>query len=353
MAYVDYQYVQIHTKHAHLVAYCFSNKRKVMCEKYNDINDKQMKIGNILQLERKLENVYVKNKIIETNLLDKLLQDKITWHCGGMSDPFQPIEKTFNVTRDVVELTKKYDVSILFSTKTDNIYHCNLDPKLHTLQLSVSNVFDRKDIESNVTLIQNRINFFKQLKKDGFRVGIRIQPFIPGITTVDIIEIFKDADFFTIECIKIVTSDHESKKMFYDLYGSHNFKLNNGLLQTTPQFRLQYYQAFFEKLREYKIPFSVADNDLRYISDCKCCCGDMLVSKSTDFNTTAMIRKYGLEYTLSDVEHEATVYKNCYVDMLCMSNQKIKSGKREMIAYIEDKFDKNTSTISPNYQYKT
>ena len=44
------------------------------------------------------------------------------------------------------------------------------------------------------------------------------------------------------------------------------------------------YKDFIEKLNYYNIPFSIADNDLHYISSGKCCCGDPLIKKSTNFN---------------------------------------------------------------------
>lgn len=35
-----------------------------------------------------------------------------------------------------------------------------------------------------------------------------------------------------------------------------------------------------EKLKEYGISYSIADNDLHYLSTSKCCCGDTLIHKA-------------------------------------------------------------------------
>ena len=92
------------------------------------------------------------------------------------------------------------------------MYDCNIRPDLHTFQLSVSNTDNRKDIEPNVPDIEKRYLFYQDLKKNGFKVGIRIQPFIPNTSSMDIIEMFHDADQITIEGIKLVPQNKEHKE---------------------------------------------------------------------------------------------------------------------------------------------
>lgn len=76
--------------------YCFANCRVIM------EFEKIVQIANLTWLSNKLDKVYNKNIYKEDNFLDNLLLDRITWHCGGMSDPFQPIENNLHIT-------KKYD----------------------------------------------------------------------------------------------------------------------------------------------------------------------------------------------------------------------------------------------------
>lgn len=131
---------------------------------------------------------------------------------GGMSDPFQPCEKNLKITKQLLDVTNKYGIHVLFSTKSDTTYDCDIRPDLHTFQLSITNVENHTNIEPNVPSIENRYKFYKELKNRGFKVGIRIQPFIPGVSNLKIVEMFKDADNFTLEGIKIVPQNEQCKK---------------------------------------------------------------------------------------------------------------------------------------------
>lgn len=172
--------------------YCFSNNRKIM------EFEKNLQVGNMVSVRRKLKKVLIDKEVDNKNFLDVLISKGITWHCGGMSDPFQPCESKYKITKELIELSNEFGISILFSTKSDTVYDSwdILNPELHTFQLSVTNVNDLKDIEPCVPSIDKRYEFYKKLKERGFKVSIRIQPFIPDISTIDILDKFKDADNF-------------------------------------------------------------------------------------------------------------------------------------------------------------
>lgn len=312
--------------------------------------DKTLQIGNIKYIENICNRIFNKHQIRKDNFLDTLIANNITWHCGGMSDPFQPIEEKLNITKQMIDITNKYNIHILFSTKSDTVYNCVLDNNLHTFQLSVSNVNDRKDIEPNVPNISNRLKFFKELKSKGFKVGIRIQPFIPNITTTNIIEMFKDADYFTIEGLKLVPQNEEMKQYLLKLTGlsKDNFK-QMGLLNLKPEIREKLYKPFIEKLQSYNIPFSIADNDMHYISSGKCCCGDVLTNKTTDFNNTALIHNYG-DYSIHDVCDCLQPYNNCICNQLFTSNRQ--EGCKTVEDFYIKRFDRKSSPFSPKFLYK-
>lgn len=324
--------------------YCFSNCRVIM------EFEKNLQVANLPWLEKKLDKIHNKGIYNPETFLDVLIKDNITWHCGGMSDPFQPIENKLHITKDMIDITNKYNKSILFSTKSDSVYNANIRPDLHTFQLSVTNVDDRVDIEPNVPSIEKRIKFYKDLKADGFKVGIRVQPFMPNITKDEIVEVFKDADYFTIEGIKIVPQNKEHKEEMLRLL---NIDRNNftqmGLLNLKPEFRLKAYQSFINKLKYYNIPFSIADNDLHYISSGNCCCGDSLIKKSTTFNNTYLLKNKGLEYTLQDVKDNLGSCANCKCSQLFTSNRT--EGCKTVEEFYDKRFDRASSPFSPKFQY--
>ena len=327
--------------------YCFSNNR-VVCE-----FDKAIQIANLSQMEKKLKKIFVDGKVGATNFLDTLIAEGITWHCGGMSDPFQPIEGKYHITKQMIDICNKYGISILFSTKSDTVYGADIRPDLHTFQLSITNTENLKSIEPNVPDIESRYKFYKELKSAGFRVGIRIQPFIPNITTLKIVEMFKDADNFTLEGIKLVPQNAEHKEYLLNTLGLDKADFTQmGLLNLKPEIRLQMYQPFIEYFNAHGIPFSIADNDLHYAGTNRCCCGDRLVSKSTSFNNTAMIKKYGVDYAKEQIDEEIFV-SNCRD---CKCNQLFTSNRQEGCVSVQDFYDKRfyrkSSPFSPEFQYK-
>ena len=76
-----------------------------------------------------------------------------------------------------------------------------------------------------------------------------------------------------------------------------------GLLNLKQEVRLSMYQPFIDYFKDNNISYSIADNDLHYMGNNSCCCGDALSNKFTTFNNTCMLHKYG-EYTEADVVKE-------------------------------------------------
>ena len=324
--------------------YCFSNSRVIM------EFEKNLQVANLPLLEKKLDKIYNKGIYNPETFLDVLLKDRITWHCGGMSDPFQPIEKRLNITAGMVDIANKYDVSILFSTKSDTVYNCNIRPDLHSFQLSITNTDNRKDIEPNVPDIENRYKFYKDLKLEGFKVGIRVQPFIPNVTNESIIEMFNDADYFTLEGIKIVPQNKAHKEELMKILNLNREDfVQMGLLNLKPEIRLSMYKDFVKKLEEYNIPYSIADNDLHYISSGVCCCGDPLIKKSTTFNNTHLLKQKGLEYTLDNVRENLKDYSKCKCSHLFTSNRT--EGCKTVEEFYEKRFNRASSPFSPGFQF--
>lgn len=273
-----------------------------------------------------------------------------------MSDPFQPLERELHITESIVDITNQYGISILFSTKSDTIYGMNANPNLHTFQFSVTNVDNRRDIEPNVPDIARRKDLFSYLKRNGFNVGIHIQPFIPSISTIDILKEFADADHVTIEGLKIVPQNDEQKAFVEHLLSNANLDVKSaftqmGLLNLKPEIRYELYKPFIEYMESKGMSYSIADNDMRWIGNNNCCCGDKLVKHYTRFNVTTMQRLYGGHYTLNDVLHEIDNDK-C---SMCRCNDLFTSNRTEGCVYIREfyqrRFGRKESPFSPAFQY--
>ncbi len=327
--------------------YCAANCRKIF--EYNKDNQR---IGDVDKLSRRLDRVFNQGKFKEDDLLNNLIAQRIDWHLGGMSDPLQPDEEELQVTKQILEVTNQYEIHIVTSTKSDCLYDCDFRPELHSFQLSVSNSMNNKELEPGVPDIEKRVKFFNELKANGFKVGIRVQPFVPGITSTDIIDLFPNADNFTIEGLKLVPQNQEHIDLLLRITGldRSQFKLM-GLLNLRPEERLAAYPEFIEKLEKYHIPYSIADNDLRYMGTNKCCCGDALIHKSSNFDVTTMIKKYGKNWSKEDALKEI---QKCGISECnckkCFASNRVKDFTTVSEMY-EAKFDKKTTTFSPQYQY--
>ena len=218
--------------------------------------------------------------------------------------------------------------------------------------MSVTNINNHKEIEPNVPNIQERYKLYRYLKDNGFKVGIRIQPFIPGITTTEIIELFHDADNFTIEGLKLVPQNKEHKELVLTATGiERELFIQKGLLNLKPEFRLSIYKPFIDKLEERGIRYSIADNDLHYMGNNCCCCGDNLVHKATTFNNTALYHTIGKNYCIEDIKKQlnACNTSNCKCKSLFSSNRQ--DGFETVEEFFQVKFDSKANPVSHLFQH--
>lgn len=306
--------------------YCFAKQPYIK---------RKNKTLNLNYLKNIFKKVYDDKEINSKNFLETLLKNRITLHGGGMSDCFQSKEEKYHNTTDVVTICNEYNQSILFSTKTDNLYYVPVNPELHSFQLSFSNLNNNK-LEPNSPKIENRIKFFHQLKDEGYKVGIRVQPFIPNITNLEqILDTFHDADHFTIEGIKLYPNLNIRKqceklnisKLLFDKGKPYTLK---------KEIRLYHYLKIISTFEENNISYSIADNDLRYMSNNYCCCGDNLIKNSTTFNPTYLHKKYGHLYSYDNLTKETNMYTNCEIK----NNMNIQK-------YFKLEYNKSTSLINP------
>ena len=77
--------------------YCFSNCRKVM------EFEKELAVANLKSVERRLKRIITDKNIKNGDFLDMLIAQDYTWHMGGMSDPFQPVEEKLQITKGLLD----------------------------------------------------------------------------------------------------------------------------------------------------------------------------------------------------------------------------------------------------------
>lgn len=328
--------------------YCFANNRADTHGGH--VDDNSFEVADSAKLEKYFDKVLVQNKLKATQ--DYLVKEGVTIHVGGMSDPFQPINEKYKATNELIDVCNKYERSLLFSTKSNQVHGANIRPDLHAFQLSVTNLANRKDIEPNVPDIDTRLKFYKELKQEGFKVGIRMQPFIPDVTSLEIVKAFEGCDHFILECLKLdPTNRAELDFAFNELNINPDAMISKGgRLYLNPATRMDLYAPFIEYFKQHGISYSVADNDLRENSTDMCCCGDALIKKSTQLDPTALIKKYGRQWQRSDVQRrlEELGIAECE-HMVLLHHAGVKPDTESQC--LKKTFNTPAAVASPSYQW--
>lgn len=324
-------------------SYCYSNNRLI------GVRDTDS-IPNMDWLGKKFSKVFDAKDVNKRNFLEVLLSKRITLHGGSHCDFFQPIEEELEHSKYVVELCNDYDLNILFSTKGCSTYDVPINPSLHSFQLSFSSVNDSLGLEKNVAPFEKRYDFYKELVDGGFDVGIRIQPFIPNVTELEeLVDRFDDAIHFTLESVKFVPGFEGNNDLMGKMGLCKEDFTNLGLLILKPHIRYNLYSDVISLFEDKGLSWSIADNDLHYLGNNKCCCGDALVNEVVPFNNTELLHCKGFDYSLDDVFECGEDYLDCRCSSLFNSDRR--NGCVTVRDFYLDRFDRESSVFSPKFQY--
>lgn len=255
--------------------YCFANAS-------NLLGRKGWQNGDIARLERFMSRALDKdengNYLCETNSLSmECVRQRVPMHCGGLSDPFQDREWDLGITYRLIQLSKKYNYPIMFSTKgiiKDQKYWDVLDPKIHAFQLSLISKNDEflRKYETNTASAEERLAFARELHRRGFWVSIRIQPCIDLNEAIELVkEISGEVNYITVEHLKIDVGNPQIKELFKDQLDSGDYhRISTMLFEMDTSKKIERVEAI---KAVSKCPIGCGDNDIHYLSDSDCCCG--------------------------------------------------------------------------------
>lgn len=293
--------------------YCFMKNRVI------GARDETLQ-PNINWLRNKFQKVYDDKDVNKENFLEMLLHNRITLAMGTKSECFQPAEAIHHNTREIVDLCKQYDQKIVFTTKADGVFDVGIDPSCHSFMMSVTNHYDDRYLEPNVPSFESRVQFYNELKNEGFKVGIRFEPFIPNVTDVGkILQYFDDADHIHLSRLRLLPQIDNSQLLKHIRCSSKDFG-TNGLTSLRSDVWYVYAKPIIDFLEDngysYTTSFAEFGNN-----DCSPY-GDKLVWKATTFDTLHLRRKYGENWTLEDGLKEIGIYKDCNCASLFCSNRR-------------------------------
>ena len=166
----------------HSCAYCYSpNVLKINREKWGDLVDVKVNIPLILSKELKMRKPGVVG-------------------ISTVTDPYQPVEKKFKITRYCLEQLLKHDFPINIQTKSSIIIRdIDLISKFSNAEVMVSiatlNDNERKLLEPYSSSIKERLDILRKYANAGVRVSVFFGPIYPTIKNeeiTDILKVFKD-----------------------------------------------------------------------------------------------------------------------------------------------------------------
>lgn len=150
---------------------------------------------NVLRIDRKewLENIGVKLNI--PTVLSKELKKKKNGTIGisTVTDPYQPIEKKYKLTRFCLEQIKKYDFPIQIQTKSSIVKRdIDIISEVSNVELMVSiatlNNEERRILEPHSSSIKERIEILSIFSEIGIKTSVFFGPIYPTIQEDDLIK---------------------------------------------------------------------------------------------------------------------------------------------------------------------
>lgn len=157
-------------------------------------------------------------------IIRKIPEGQIT-RLGWMTDCFQPIEKQYGVTYEVLKEFRENKKPYLIVTKSDLVaddkYLEVLDKDLAHIQITITSTDD--EIASryeNATRSSDRIKAIEKLQRLGYDVAIRLSPYIIPYVDVDVINAIK-CDKIIVEFLRV---NHWIKKWFDIDYSEYILK---------------------------------------------------------------------------------------------------------------------------------
>lgn len=150
---------------------------------YCDSRSECYKVDNFDEVRAK-ENALI---IIERELMSKRKKGVIG--TGAMSDPYNPFEKKYCLTKDALEIINRAGFGVSISTKSSLITRdidilkeiSSHSPVLINITITTANDELCKKIEPNVSVSSERFDAIKKLADNGIFTGVLLMPILPFI----------------------------------------------------------------------------------------------------------------------------------------------------------------------------
>lgn len=221
-------------------------------------------------------------------------KERIPVKIGATADPFPLCEREEKITYEFLKILNKFDYPTQISTKNPEIFleyaHEFIDSNI-ALNVSISFFDDdiARQIECGAISPSRRLNAIKNLSEMGFKILIRVQPFIMPYTYDNAEKIVtciaeSKAFGFQTEGLKLRVAMPQKEKEIYAKIGNvFNFDIindfkTNGIIEGgdrvyNDETKIKMLEKFTNLAQKYNLKFYNADNfiDSKYGCGCECC----------------------------------------------------------------------------------
>ena len=153
-------------------------------------------VPNVLRIKRDTWGGFVDVKSNIPVVLAKELKKKNRGVIGlsTVTDPYQPVEKKYNLSRFCIEQILRYDFPVCIQTKSDLVLRdIELISKISDIELLLSigtlNDSERKAIEPFTSPIKNRLQVVKRFSDIGIKTVVFYGPIYPSTKIDEITDI--------------------------------------------------------------------------------------------------------------------------------------------------------------------
>lgn len=220
-------------------------------------------VPNVLRIKRENWGGFVNVKTNIPVVLSKELKRKKSGIVGisTVTDPYQPVEKKYQLTRYCLEQLLRYDFPVCIQTKSELVLRdIDLISKFSNAEVMLSigtiNDNERKILEPYSSSVSERLNVLKQFSNIGIKTSVFFGPIYPTIKIRDlprIVDIFIEHGVTEIMIDKFNLKPGIQKNIEYIL--KSNSSLKRAFYDNV--FNMQ---VFFEKVKEEMYMLSRSKN---------------------------------------------------------------------------------------------
>jgi DNA repair photolyase len=349
-------------------AYCFARHRG------GNSGDEVVRPADPDTIVRRFEYAEKVPPSPKNGMITQCLNKRVPIHFGGMSDPFQPAEKRYGVTKKVLKKLSDINYPTVISTKSplvakNEYLQVVSNNENIVVQFSLSTTNDKKSgkIESKDISPNKILKSAEKLSKKGVPVTIRWQPYIIGISENprDFCSVVSKAGVkhLALEHLKVPLDkkkelwnklEKESKSKIVKKYKEMGSYIDGRELVLEPKIKVQNIISTKQEANKRSMTFGAADNEFQYMSDTFCCCSG--VDQFDGFEnwnkfqiSHAVKRNIGKKVKFSTISNKWRPIGS--VDRYLNSNSRIGSeeGKNGKIKeHIKKRWNNETSNMSPS-----